>query len=224
MKNTLAVLFVLMSSAAVAQISVSKIGVTYSFDQQLLPDQVNIHEFYGYNALERSNNFTAGINTEIKLLTRLSLRTGLLYSKKDYTGYFGCPKCYYYDALPESYSSNTEPETVIQRYLEIPAIARFYFVQKQFSLFADAGFNGSFLVQNSTTSDWDDSQVKSNNFILNAEAGVGASYTIVKFIEITITTVYRNSVTTYIYTDNMQLRAFGITGGINYRFGNVRPQ
>lgn len=222
MKKTLIVLFVLISSATFAQLSFSKIGITYSLDRQFLPEQVNIHEFYGYNAIERSNNFTAGITTELSILSRLSLRTGLLYSNKDYTGYFGCPTCYYYDMF--SYPYEPRRETIRQRYLEVPAVARYYFVQDQLSVFADAGVGGSFLVQNESTSDFDASVVKSNNFILNAEVGVGASYTIVKFIEISVTTVYRNSVTTYIYTDNMQLRSFGIVGGISYRFRNVRPQ
>jgi hypothetical protein len=222
MKKILIVLFVLTSSATFAQLSVSKIGVTYSLDRQFLPEQVNIHEFYGYNSIERGNNFTAGITTELSILSRLSLRTGLLYSNKDYTGYFGCPTCYYYDAFAYPYEFGRE--TIRQRYLEVPAVARYYFVQDQLSVFADAGVGGSFLVQNQSTSDLDGSVVKSNNFILNAEVGVGASYTIVKFIEISITTVYRNSLTTYIYTDNMQLRSFGVVGGISYRFRNVRPQ
>jgi hypothetical protein len=46
----------------------------------------------------------------------------------------------------------------------------------------------------------------------------------VRYIEISITTVYRNSITTYIATDDMQLRAFGVVGGISYRFKNVRPE
>jgi hypothetical protein len=225
MKKIFVALFVLLSVSAFAQnISLSKIGITYSFDQQLLPDQVNIHEFYGYSAIERGdNNFTAGITTEIKLLSRLSLRTGLLYSNKDYTGYFGCPQCYY-DVMP-GYSWDYPRETIKQRYLEIPATARFYFVQNRLNVFGDIGVVNSFLVDNqSTNGNIEGSEVKSNNFIFQAEAGVGVSFTIVRYIEISITTVYRNSITTYIATDDMQLRAFGVVGGISYRFKNVRPE
>jgi hypothetical protein len=223
MKKIFTAFFVLATASAFAQnISVTKIGVSYSFDQQLLPDQINIHEFYGYSSVEPGDNFTAGVTTELKLLSRLSLRTGLLYSNKDYTGLFVCATCSSDLMLGDLY--NAERERITQRYLEIPAVARFYFVQKQFGLFADAGVTGNFLVQNESTNNVGDSKIKSNNFILNAEVGIGVSYTIVKYIEISITTVYRNSITTYIYTDDMQLRSFGITGGISYRLGNVRPE
>jgi hypothetical protein len=221
MKKLLIAFFVLVSSSAFAQnISVTKIGIGYSFDQQFLPDQVYIHEFYGYSSIERGNNFTAGINTELKLHSRLSLRTGLLYVNRDYTGIFMCATCDYDMML------NYVPgrETIKQRYLEVPAVARFYFVQKPFGLFADAGIASNFLVQNQSSSNMGDSEIKSNNFILNAEVGVGVSYTIVKYIEISITTVYRNSITTYIYTDDMQLRSFGVMGGISYRFRDQRPE
>lgn len=223
MKNLF--LFLLFPAAAYCQnFPVTKIGITYSSDQQFLPKTMNIHEFFGYSAIKRGdNNFTAGVTTEIKLLSRLSLRTGLLYSNKDYTGYFGCPQCYY-DAIPIDYYE-IMPETITQRYLEIPAAARFYFVQNRFSLFGDLGIVNSFLVDNDhTNSDLEDRKVKSNNYILNAEADIGISYTIVRYIEISITTVYRNSITTYIATDDMQLRSFGVVGGINYRFKNHRPQ
>jgi hypothetical protein len=221
MKKLLIAFFVLVSASAFAQnISVTKIGISYSLDQQRLPDQVNIHEFYGYRSVEPGTNFTGGITTELKLNSRLSLRTGLLYSNKDYTGIFVCATCEY--DMMSSYAS--DQETIKQRYLEVPAIARFYFVQKQFGFFAEAGVTNNFLVQNQSSSNIGDSQVKSNNFILNAEGGIGVSYTIIKYIEISITTVYRNSITTYIYTDNMQLRSFGVTGGISYRFRDQRPE
>lgn len=185
---------------------------------------MNIHEFYGYNAIKRGdNNFTAGITTEIQLVSRLSFRTGLLYSNKDYTGFFGCPACYYDWTELSQYDASRE--TIKQRYLEVPAVARFYFIQNRFSLFGDAGVGGSFLVENENANyNAEARQVKSNNFIFNAEVGVGVSYTIVRYIEISITTVYRNSLTTYIATDDVQLRSFGISGGICYRFRNIRPE
>ncbi len=225
MKKTFILLFTLLSVPAFSQnISFTKIGITYSSDQQFLPDAVNIHEFYGYSAIERGdNNFTAGITTEIKLLSRLSLRTGLLYSNKDYTGSFGCPQCYY--AFSDYLVYDASRQTIKQRYLELPAAARFYFVQNRFSLFGELGVVNSFLVDNDrTNSNIKHSEVKSNNYILNAEAGVGISYTVVRYIEISVTTVYRNSITTYIATDDMQLRSFGVVGGISYRFRNSRPQ
>jgi hypothetical protein len=220
MKKILTAFFVLTTVSAFAQnISVTKIGIGYSFDQQRLPDQVYIHEFFGYSSLERGNNFTAGVTTELKLYSRLSLRTGLLYANRDYTGIFMCATCNY-----DMMITNSERQAIKQRYLEVPAIARFYLVQKQFGLFADAGVTSNFLVQNQSSSNIGDSEIKSNNFILNAEVGVGVSYTIVKYIEISITTVYRNSITTYIYTDDMQLRSFGVMGGISYRFRDQRPE
>jgi hypothetical protein len=231
MKKILIILFLFVSMTSIAQsLSVRKIGFTYSFDQQSLPEQVNIHEFYGYAGIEKGdNNFTVGVTTEIALLSRLSLRTGLLYANKDYSGVFGCSKCVYYDFM-SSFRADymlrmPERETIKQRYLEVPAVARFYFVSKRLSVYADGGFTGSFLVENENEINrGDDMEVKSNNFILNAEGGVGVSYTIVKVIEISITTVYRNSLTTYIATDDMQLRSFGVVGGISYRFKNVRPE
>jgi hypothetical protein len=223
MKKILAAFFALAATSAFAQnISVTKIGIGYSFDQQLLPDQVYIHEFLGYSFLERGNNFTAGVTTELKLHSRLSLRTGLLYANRDYTGFFMCATCNQETML--DYLDNPGRQTIKQRYLEIPAVARFYFAQNQFGLFADAGIASNFLVQNESSGNPSESEVKSNNFILNAEVGIGVSYTIVKYIEISITTVYRNSITTYIYTDNMQLRSFGVTGGISYRFRDQRPE
>jgi hypothetical protein len=225
MKKIFISLLALLSVTAYSQNnSLTKIGITYSVDQQLLPDVINIHEFYRYNGIERGdNNFTAGITTEIKLLSRLSLRTGLLYSNKDYTGSLDCAYCSYsFSDYSLFYAGR---QTIKQRYLELPAAARFYFAQNRLNLFGELGVVNSFLVDNDrSNSNIEQSELKSNNYILNAEAGVGVSYTIVRYIEISVTTVYRNSITTYIATDNVQLRSFGIVGGISYRFRNARPQ
>jgi hypothetical protein len=216
MKKFFIILFIAAATAATAQtISFKKIGVTYSVDQQFLPGNIRSDGFDMYSGIEKGrNNFTAGVTTEVSFTKLLALRTGLLYSNRDYTGKFSCYSCYY----EQNIDPFRERETIKQRYLDVPLIARFYVLPGRFSLYADAGLIGNFLIENGTeVYQHDLNKVESNDIILSGEAGVGVSYLLNRKIEVSLTAAWRNSLTEYHPKDDMQLRSLGVIAGLAYR-------
>jgi hypothetical protein len=217
MRNLCILFFVATSTIAVAQnFSLKKIALSYSADRQYLPNEISKASLNRYYDVEPgNNNFTAGVTAEIGLLSRLSVRTGLLYSNRDFTGYFVCNTCYY----EEGKVPVPNLETISQRYLDIPLSARIYLISGRFNLFGDAGLVGNFLIENETQVERHEmNRVKSNEFLLSWEGGIGASYSIVKHIEVSLTAVYRSSLTEYLPNDELRIQSFGIVGGLAYKF------
>jgi hypothetical protein len=217
MKNLCILFFIATSTVVVAQkVAIKNIAITYSADRQYLPDEIRTTSLNRYYDVKpANNNFTAGITTEIALLSRLSVRTGLLYSNRDFTGYFACYMCLYEQGnilIPKL-------ETIRQRYLDVPLSARFYLISGRLNLFGDAGLVGNFLIQNGTKVEQHEMyQVNSNDFLLSWEGGIGTSYSLNKHIDVSLAAVYRSSLTEYIPKDEMQIRSFGVVGGLAYKF------
>jgi hypothetical protein len=217
MKNLGILFFVATSTVAVAQhVSLKNIAITYSADRQHLPDEINRARLNWYNDVKPgNNNFTAGTTVEVALLSRLSVRTGLLYSNRDFTGYFVCYRCYYEQGNPPI----PKLETIRQRYLDVPLSARVYLISGRLNLFGDAGLVGNFLIENETKVERHEMyQVKSNEFLLSWEGGIGTSYSLNKHIDISLSAVYRSSLTEYLPNDEIQIRSFGVVGGLAYKF------
>lgn len=215
MKKLFILLFSFTSITALAQnIAIKKIGVIYSQDRTYLPEKLFVATLNLYSSIEQSNNFTAGLTSEVSLLSRLSIRTGVTYSNRDFTGYFTCFQC-------EFVAGSTpfaQRETVQQRYLNVPVAARYYFINKTFSVYSDLGVTGNFLIENTTkVYKHDITKVNSNSFLLSGEAGVGVSYTFFRNVEVSVSAVYRHGLTEYIKTDDMEFRSFGVVGGVSYR-------
>jgi hypothetical protein len=217
MKKLCILFFIATSTVVVAQnVSLKNIAITYSADRQYLPDEISKASLNRYKDVKPgNNNFTAGTTVEVGLLSRLSVRTGLLYSNRDFTGYFVCYMCYYEEGNPPI----PKLETIKQRYLDVPLSARFYLISGRLKLFGDAGLVGNFLIENETKVERHEMyQINSKDFLLSWEGGIGTSYSLNKHIDVSLAAVYRSSLTEYIPKDEMQIRSFGVVGGLAYKF------
>jgi hypothetical protein len=219
MKKFLLSMMLLSAASAYSQDRWS-IGAFYSIDRQILADNIASPAGYGYHNLEQSGpSYTTGIQAQVKIASRWWISTGVAYSRKDYSANVSCPNCVYLTFTSSLYSSYPQVATIPQQFIEVPALMRYYVVQKKFILYAEAGLTANFLMQNSPAGMYDYATgVDVKSFIVGGQIGIGTGYTIGKAFEINLGTVYRNSITEYVDSSDTRLRSFGAIASVAYKF------
>lgn len=106
--------------------------------------------------------YTAGLGANYRFANQFEISTGIRYSKKreDFTGY-----PYYFCGTIDYALISIAPVT--RHYLEVPAIARYYFLPGKFKIHAESGWIGGYR--------FDNQHWNTNRWMLSAQSGVGAN-------------------------------------------------
>lgn len=212
MKNLLTVLFLLYSLTGFSQPGTEKranwkVGLMFSQDFYR-STSIASDKSAGYYLEPSDFNFTAGLTGQFTIKPKLEFVTGVTYSKKDFTGTYYCHVC--------DFSVLPQPELIRQRYLEVPALLRYNFLDKKLGLNIEAGLLGGYRTNNIETQYGHD-ELFGSRYLLSGQAGLGASYDVGQKISLSLTTVYRSLLKNYSKETDAALRSFGLVTGIAYR-------
>ncbi len=148
---------------------------TWSISSQLQSDhnfiQPNVNDIMFISCIEpkwqSKLQFTTGFGVSYRLPNNLEFSTGFRFSRKQeqLTGYtYNDPLfCGTIDYCLFSYSP------IHQNYLEVPLLARYYFLPGKLKLHVESGMVGSYQMQKNT--DW-----SNTSWLVGAQAGVGINY------------------------------------------------
>lgn len=156
-KTCLIIIGILSSIFSNGQISKFSIGIIGS------SDFCN----YQFNQIEVTNidfnsliDFSSGISVHYNLNEKLKTKTGLLYSKRDFSANFNWQL---YNDVPDP-AFNKESKMIL-RYLDIPFFITYNFVNRnKISLFASTGLGTSFIINEKEISIMQDGTEKETDF------------------------------------------------------------
>lgn len=163
--------------------------------------------YSGYFLEPADFNYTTGLTAQFALGSRTEFLTGFTYSKKDFTSTFYCHVC--------DFSRLPQPEPIRLRYLEIPLLIRYNFLDKKLGLYADAGLLSGYRVSESD-SDTDEVMFGSN-YLLSGQVGLGASYAIGPRIGLNLNAVYRKTLEDFSKDTNLELNSIGVGAGFAFK-------
>ncbi|XOV67887.1 MAG: outer membrane beta-barrel protein [Fluviicola sp.] len=111
----------------------------------------------------RQFHYTTGLGLNYRFDNQFELSTGIRYSRKKEQlngyGYFcGTTDCMIIAIAPRT-----------RHYIEMPLLARYYFLPGKFKIHVESGWIGSYRVDNQY-------QESQNSWLLSAQSGVGVSY------------------------------------------------
>ena len=188
------------------------VGITYSPDFCYRVAYKGNTEAFSTNSEKGKIGFTAGVNLLYRLMDKIGIEFGVLYSTKGQkvnTVAWDSPNGGYYDpAIPNYDEQRTmfEPEkhiTYTYKYIEIPLKVNVYVINKRFKVFPSIGCSTNIFTGKTTKTKYilaDSSPIKTTqNFqrknIPSAEfallLGVGLSYDINKNIFVKLEPSYR---------------------------------
>lgn len=224
MKKILTTIILLSSLTGICQtkaqgLSKLKVGLMYSPDIYLNLNTITTADSKEYPIKDTEFNFTTGIVGQMEINSKLDVTTGLSYSKKDITSLVYCVGCHYIALY------FPEPELIKQRYIEIPIGMRYHFVDKKLNVHAEAGLIGSYLIKETDTySEYPElnsiikDRYAKNKFFLSGQIGMGTDLNLDQRMNLSFTTVYRNSLSANFSNDpNFKLRSLGFVTELVYQ-------
>jgi hypothetical protein len=233
-KNTLIFIVVLSSATLYAQNTI-RVEPFLAIEGSHFPSTITLGD-YSYKGAEASTiDFpsptqrgsstglyaSSGKMFEYSLTRRVSLRTGIAYANRHFTAkrIGSCTEC-----------TSTPIETMFRlSYTDIPVLARYYFLAKRVTLYADAGITTSARIHNETvviqvSSRRDNIHIADapmHEIMLMAQFGMGAAVRF-KRAGISLSGIYRNGITKFATTDNYRFKALGANAALFFIIGDIQ--
>jgi hypothetical protein len=172
-------------------------------------------------------NRSTGLQFEIPVTPKLSMRLGAEYVSRDFSAYrSSCGNCYPGEEVPMLFK---------QRYIDVPLSARYYISAKQLIIFTEAGAVLSMLTMKkaqwkrseSMGKEWSMQPIEGfniNDKMVGIMGGVGIGYSFEQRVDILFTTSYRHIVTEYMPGDEYRPHAIVANIGVAYRFGTDKSR
>ncbi|NMM49248.1 outer membrane beta-barrel protein [Marinigracilibium pacificum] len=193
MKNVTILALLLVSAFSVS--SQVKLGVYYSYDNNLSTENIVVDEYTGYSISYDQPNYSVGLTMEKGLKNNFSIKSGVGISDKSFTSVYYCAVC---DMV-------VMPETVNLRYLDIPVSLNYEILDSKFKLFGEIGMINQFNLV--------DDQKQFRNYVISGNVGAGVKFQVSKRVSANASLNYINSfIDAY---DNLEYK----NSFLSYRFG-----
>lgn len=173
-------------------------GVFYSFDNNFSSDRISFDKYSGYSADYNKSNFSAGLSLDYSISGKLILVSGINYSDKSFTGKYYCDVC--------DISTPPGPEKIEIQFIEIPVIAKYYFLRSRFDVFAEGGIGNLWRVNHKT-------DLEVEKYFLSAKLGGGIEYPFLDRYSLQLSVVYTQNLTEVFRDAEYDYRIFAIKFG-----------
>ncbi|MEO9484271.1 MAG: hypothetical protein ABJG47_12520 [Ekhidna sp.] len=152
-------LLLILPISTIAQDKGLLLGVQFSHDEIKSDNYiVTLGNINGY-IIDRSEfNFRLGVSATKQITNRLNLKSGVLFSNKDFSGYFNCASCDGFRAL-------SIPTVIEQRYLSIPLNIEYELLKGRIKPVIALGFVNNFNLKREF--------IEAKNFFLEGMMGLG---------------------------------------------------
>jgi len=216
MKNLIVLSLVLATLTGISQTDNDKqdkwkIGITMSPDIFLNSTSLTTGELSGYDLKLSGFHYTIGFIGLLAIKPKLYIGTGISFSQKDFSGTYYCHVC---DFISQG------PETIKQRFIEIPLFVRYNIVDKKFGFHVETGFINGFLVKDLKPKF--EEPLSTKKYLLSGQFGLGIDIDLGQRINISLTSTYKHSITNFSDTDEFKFRSFGFMVGVVYRIKNSK--
>lgn len=141
-----------------------RLGVYYSYDNNLSSDRISFDEYIGYNADYDQYNYTTGFNLDHSITSKLILVSGINYSDRSFTGTYYCDVC--------DFLTPPQPEKIELQFIEIPITAKYYFIRSIFDVFGEGGIGSLWRIRRING----ENDFEGKNHLLSAKIGGGIEY------------------------------------------------
>ena len=159
-------LLMLISISAITNAQSWRVGFGYSLNLNNDPNDVHFFTGNGYHVNDFKLNFRLGMSIERLWMEKFSINSGIYYAQNNYNADLSCESCLIENENKEAESyTNFEPKDFNKSYLEIPITARYYFINKKLTVFADVGIINNFMLELN--------QFPERGYYLNVVGGAG---------------------------------------------------
>jgi opacity protein-like surface antigen len=152
-------------------------GLFYSSDINESGEQIKIDQYTGYTTEYNHQNFSAGLTAAFNWRSHWSLRSGVTYADRKFTGTYFCHTCYFI-RVPESQDFNLA-------FLQIPVAIRYYPFRKKLSFFGELGFLNQLLLKKPAAS-----RLETNTYSVSGLVGAGIKYNLAHRLSVQLSAQY----------------------------------
>ncbi len=191
-----------------------QIGLVYAQDNQLPLGTFGPREPDGFDYTEDKWNSTFGISVMRDLDRHWSLRSGMLYSKRDVTGVYYCQTC----------DPSGESAFLPIRYLTLPIAVRYQIPLRRFSIFGETGIVTGFLLNGPQQEYQFIGRMPSGAALLESVSSIGGSIRMSNRLTAHLGVQYTRTIyhIDYEYGYDWRFRLLSLEAGIHMRLGKTR--
>ncbi len=184
-----------------------KLGIAFSPDVYLIPSDFSEGNYVGYDLNRSPFKFSTGIIASLAVKPKIDIGTGIIFSKKDFSGTGYCHVC-----MSDFIYMPPQPVTIKQRYLEIPVFVQYNILNKKLDLHLQAGLTSGFLTSKPTGE-----LISHNKFLFGGQLGIGMNLDLGQRFNLSWTTLYRHPLKNFSDENYRLLRTFSFVTGVSYR-------
>ncbi len=203
MKTTLLPLLILcFNFGTYAQTNTGKfsIGLTTSIDKIINEKFVPIDKYNGYSTVYDQANYRLGLVVEYAINSKFSLKSGVNYANRNFTGTIYCGLC--------DFLTLELPQKIELRAVELPLTAKYNYHPKRIGAFAEVGVNNAFVLQRTA---------KQNGYNLSVKIGGGVQYSLAEKTSLQMGIDYTNGVSKLYKESSFKLKTLGLGIGLMRR-------
>lgn len=177
-----------------------RLGLTASLENNTSSETIFFDDVTGFSADYDTSNYRFGLNLEYFFKSKLTINTAINYSNNDFTGTYFCFVC--------DFAAPPDPEDVNFRFIEVPITMKYYFLPGKFKLFAEAGFNNLFALNNLGY------DARKNSYILGLKAGGGVEFSLSQQLALQFKVDFDNSSSRVLKDSDFALESLHIGFGL----------